>query len=156
LIEVVLLDIDGVLTDGAIYVDSSGKESKRILFEDIDAIFELKRVGLKIGFITGEDNDFCDYVYRRFSPDFLIKGCKDKLGGYKKLAKENGWDKNKVCYTGDSKKDIELLKFVGRSFVPSDCSAQVRNAAKKVLKTSRGKGVIQELAEILLGTTGFN
>ena len=151
MIEIVCLDIDGVLTDGAIYIDSSGKESKRILFEDIDAIFELKSAGLKIGFITGEDNTFCDYIDRRFSPDFLIKGCKDKLNGYKKIAKENGWDKNKVCYVGDSKKDIELLKFVGKSFAPSDSSALVKNAAKEVLKTARGKGVIRELVNKILG-----
>jgi YrbI family 3-deoxy-D-manno-octulosonate 8-phosphate phosphatase len=149
-IEVVCLDIDGVLTDGAIYVDSSGKESKRIIFEDIDAIFELKRAGLKIGFITGEDSEFCNYVYRRFSPDFLVKGCKDKLSEYKKLAEKNGWDKNKVCYAGDSKKDIELLKFVGKSFAPSDSSELVKNAAKEVLKAARGKGVIRELVNNIL------
>ena len=60
MINTVLLDIDGVLTDGAVYVSADGKETKRILFEDIDAIFALKRAGLKIGFITGEDNEFCD------------------------------------------------------------------------------------------------
>ena len=57
MIDTVLLDVDGVLTDGAVYVDSSGKETKRILFDDIDAVFELKRAGIKIGFITGEDNE---------------------------------------------------------------------------------------------------
>ena len=59
MIEAVFLDIDGVLTDGAIYVDASGNETKRILFDDIDAVFELKRAGLKIGFITGEETSFC-------------------------------------------------------------------------------------------------
>ena len=150
MIEVVFLDIDGVLTDGSVYVDSSGKETKRILFEDIDAIFELKRAGLKIGFITGEDNEFCDYVFKRFSPDFFIRGCKDKLSGFKKLAEENNFDKNATCYVGDSKKDIELLEFVGKSFAPSDSSAQVKNAAKQVLKASRGEGVIREMVEFIL------
>jgi len=149
-IEVVFLDIDGVLTDGSVYVDSSGTETKRILFDDIDAIFELKRAGLKIGFITGEDNEFCNYVYRRFSPDFFVKGCKDKLGAFKKLAEENGLDKNTVCYAGDSKKDIELLEFVGKSFAPSDSSDQVKNAAKQVLTASRGEGVIREMVEFIL------
>jgi YrbI family 3-deoxy-D-manno-octulosonate 8-phosphate phosphatase len=149
-IQFVFLDIDGVLTDGAVYVDSSGKESKRILFEDIDAIFELKRAGLKIGFITGEDNEFCDYVFKRFSPDYFIRGCKDKLNGFKKLAEEKNFDKNVTCYVGDSKKDIELLEFVGKSFAPSDSSAQVKNAVKQVLKASRGEGVIREMVENIL------
>ena len=151
MINTVLLDIDGILTDGALYVDSSGKETKRILFEDIDAIFELKRAGLKIGFITGEDGEFCDFVNERLDPDFIVRGCKDKLIGFKKLAEGNGLDKSKVCYAGDSKRDIELLKFVGQSFAPSDSSPQVRNAAKEVLNSARGQGVIRELADNLLG-----
>ena len=56
MIKVVLLDIDGVLTDGTVSVDSRGQESKTMSFDDIDAIFELKRNGIKIGFMTGEDN----------------------------------------------------------------------------------------------------
>ncbi len=72
--EAVFLDIDGILTDGSVYVDASGKETKRIQFDDIDAIFKLKRAGIKIGFITGEDNDFCQYVEKRFDPDFFSKG----------------------------------------------------------------------------------
>lgn len=145
-INTALFDIDGILTDGAVYVDSTGKETKKILFEDIDAIFDIKRSGLKIGFITGEDNEFCDYVNRRFSPDFIIRGCKDKLNGFKTLAAKYGLDKTQVCYAGDTKSDIELLKFVGESFAPADSSAAVKEAAKEVLTVSRGEGVIQEVA----------
>ncbi len=68
MIEVALFDIDGVLTDGMVYVDSEGKESKRISFDDIDAVFELKRAGVKVGFVTGEDNGFIKYVKKRFVP----------------------------------------------------------------------------------------
>ena len=71
MVSVVFFDIDGVLTDGSVYVDATGKETKRIQFDDIDAIFKLKREGIKVGFITGEDNDFCQYVKTRFNPDFF-------------------------------------------------------------------------------------
>ncbi len=152
-INTALFDIDGVLTDGAVYIDSMGKETKRILFEDIDAIFELKRGGLKIGFITGEENEFCDYVDRRFSPDFLVKGCKDKLNGFKMLADKYDLDKTLVCFVGDTKRDIELLKYVGNSFVPADSSLEVKNAAKEVLTVSRGKGVIREVVTKILRET---
>ena len=150
MINTVLLDIDGVLTDGAVYVSADRKETKRILFEDIDAIFALKRAGLKIGFITGEDNEFCDYVNRRFSPEFMVRGCKDKLNAYKRLAEENGLKREEVCYAGDSRKDAKLLEFIGQSFAPSDSAVQVKNAAKEVLKASRGEGVIRELADKIL------
>lgn len=148
--DVVFLDIDGVLTDGAVYVDTTGKETKRILFDDIDAIFELKRAGIKIGFITGEKNDFCRYVKERFSPDFFLDGCKDKLKAFKDLSEKHNLDKNKICYAGDSKKDIELLSFLEYSYTPSDSGKEVRNSAKTILETPRGHGVIRELAERIL------
>jgi YrbI family 3-deoxy-D-manno-octulosonate 8-phosphate phosphatase len=146
----VFLDIDGVLTDGAVYVDAAGKETKRILFDDIDAIFKLKRAGIKIGFITGEDNDFCEYVKNRFSPNFFIAGCKDKLAAFKKLAGEEGLDKNNVCYAGDAERDIELLKYVGHSFTPGDVDPVIKSSAKTVLRSSRGQGVIKELSNFIL------
>ena len=92
------VDIDGILTDGSVYVDASGNETKRILFDDIDAYFELKRSGLETGFITGENTGFCDYVNQRFFPDFFVRGCKDKLAGFKKLAAEHGLQKENPCY----------------------------------------------------------
>ena len=146
MIDAVFFDIDGVLTDGAVYVDAQGNETKKILFDDIDAIFELKRFGIKIGFITGEDTEFCQYVQRRFEPDFFFTGCKDKLAAFKKISGETRLDKKRVCYVGDSRKDIELLQFVEYSFVPSDVELKVRESSKIVLETPRGKGVIKEVA----------
>ncbi len=150
MISFVFFDIDGVLTDGAVYVDALGKETKRIHFDDIDAIFKLKRAGIKIGFITGENNDFCQYVKNRFSPDYFLSGCKDKLAAFKVLANEHNLDKKTVCYTGDSERDIELLKYVTHSFVPNDVDSKIKNSAKTVLKASRGQGVIKELSDLIL------
>jgi YrbI family 3-deoxy-D-manno-octulosonate 8-phosphate phosphatase len=149
-VDTVLLDVDGILTDGAVYVDSSGKETKRILFEDIDAIFDLKRAGVKIGFITGEDNEFCEYLKNRFAPDFFKAGCKNKLNAFKDLIKQVGLDLSNVCYAGDSKKDVELLGYLPMSFAPADANQSVKDAAKIVLKASRGQGVVREIANHVL------
>ncbi len=153
MVKVVLLDIDGVLTDGAVYVDSSGKESKRILFDDIDAVFAMKRAGLKVGFITGEDNEFCEFVKKRFDPDFFVAGCKDKLAACMNLMAEAGLDPESACYAGDSKKDIPLLEYLPLSFAPSDVIPAVKKAAKLVLDSGRGNGVVQEIADHVLAET---
>ena len=150
MIEAVFLDIDGILTDGAVYIDSSGNESKRIFFDDIDAVFELKRAGLKIGFITGEDTPFCQFVEKRFEPDFFMPGCKDKLSALKKILVESGLDKFQVCYAGDAKRDVPLLDFLPLSFVPSDVDDSIKAAAKVVLKSQRGRGVIKEITTHIL------
>ena len=76
MIKTVLLDIDGVLTNGKITVDSNGNELKTIDFKDIDAVFEFKRRGLLVGLITGEATPITEYFRRRFQPEFFTKAVK--------------------------------------------------------------------------------
>lgn len=143
-------DIDGVLTDGAVYIQENGTETKRITFDDIDAIFELKRAGVRIGFITGENNHFSDYVQRRFEPDFFISGCKDKLRGFQELAAQENLEFQNTCFVGDSQKDIELLSFLHYySFVPNDVNENVKKAACYIVPASRGNGVIRKVVEFI-------
>ena len=150
MIDALFLDVDGILTDGAVYVDATGNETKRILFDDIDAIFELKRAGIKIGFVTGEANRFCAYVRERFAPDFFLEGCNDKLAAVQQLIDEKSLDPSRIAYVGDSKKDIELLRYAPSSFTPADVDASVKRSAKFVLRAARGRGVIQEVAAYIL------
>ena len=116
----------------------------------IDGVPDLKRCGFKMGFITGEDTRFCDYVNQRFSPNFLVRGCKDKLAGFKKIVANFDLNKETSCYAGDSKKDIKLLEYVRLSYAPADAPPEVRSAAKKTLLASRGQGVIREMANNIL------
>lgn len=150
MIEFAFFDIDCVLTDGVEYFDSNGLETKKISFDDIDAIFELKRSGIRIGFITGEDNNFADYVRKRFSPDYFAAGCKDKLSYFKTLEKSGEIDKTKACFVGDSKKGIELSRYIYYSFTPSNVDDEIKNTAKFVTNAVKGKGVIKEATRFIL------
>ncbi len=150
MISVVLLDIDGVLTDGAVTITPDGAESKRIRFDDVDAIFSMKRAGLKLGFITAEDSPFVGFVRNRFEPDYVLAGCKDKLAGFQDMAGKEGLKESEVCFVGDSAKDIALLDRLDVSFCPSDVPVEVRAAAKTVLSVPRGGGVVAEVARRLL------
>ena len=151
MIETALFDIDGILTDGTVTIDSSGSETKRICFDDIDAVFELKRAGVKIGFLTGESNNFTKYVRERFLPDFFIDGCKDKLSGFNSLVREFNLDVSKTAYVGDSKKDVDLLNHVPFSFAPSDALPAAQKVAKVVLRSRRGEGVVREFVDFFFG-----
>jgi D-sedoheptulose 7-phosphate isomerase len=158
IIENAFFDIDGVLTDGAVYVNADGIESKRIVFDDIDAIFELKRAGVKIGFVTGENNSFTEYVRKRFAPEFFSSGCHDKLSWFRGLINREGLKAETSCFVGDSKKDVDLLRFLDFSFVPANVDEQIKAAAKFVLKSPRGGGAIKETAEFIFqknSTTSF-
>jgi YrbI family 3-deoxy-D-manno-octulosonate 8-phosphate phosphatase len=154
-IKAVLLDIDGVLTDGTVLVDPAGGESKRISFDDIDAFFRIRRAGIAIGFLTGESTPFCDYVARRFEPDFFERGCKDKVAAAKALLSARGLSPEQVCFVGDSLHDQPLLEYLPNSFVPMDVSDEVKVSAKHILPAERGKGVVKALASLLVPVSGL-
>lgn len=149
MINVALFDVDGVLTDGAVWIDSRGEEIKRILFDDIDALFALKRAGIKIGFITGENTAFCDYLEKRFSPHYFIRGCKNKLESFKEIEKNDQLCPDSVCFVGDSFKDRELLKYLTHGIAPADAPEEVIQSAKIKLQSVRGKGVVRESSQYI-------
>jgi D-sedoheptulose 7-phosphate isomerase len=151
MIKAAFFDIDGVLTDGKVSINSAGEESKTLSFEDIDALFRLNRAGIKIGFITGEDNGFTDFIKKRFPSDYFIAGCKDKLGAFKALMNDAPFTASEACFLGDSDKDIELLGYLEHSYVPADVSLDVKAAAGTTLRSKRGAGAVRELAGIVLG-----
>ena len=85
MIELVAFDIDGVITDGTVIVDSDGLEQKQINLKDIDAIFELHRRGFKLAAITGENTKIVGYFEKRFPWDFFYRGNKSKKAAMQRM-----------------------------------------------------------------------
>jgi len=148
-IELVIFDIDGVLTDGNILVDSQGREQKRINIKDIDAIFEMKRRGYRLAAVTGENTEIVSYFHNRFPWDHFYCGCKKKLETVQSLASELGVSMEQVAYIGDGKYDLEILPYVGLSVCPADAIREARLKADIVLHRAGGDGCVWELLEIL-------
>ena len=149
MIKAVLLDIDGVLTNGKITVDSNGNELKTIDFKDIDAVFEFKRRGLLVGLITGEATPITEYFRRRFEPEFFYKGCKNKPEALSEILGKTGFTADEVCYVGDGKYDIPVMKLVKFSACPANAISDVKKTAKMQLEHCGGDGCIWELLEKL-------
>ena len=149
MIKLVLLDIDGVLTDGRVTVDALGSESKTIHFHDIDAVFELKRRGYKVGFLTGEATPVTEYFRRRFKPDYFYNGCKDKPAALAEILADCGCRPEETCYVGDGKYDIAMMRLVGLSACPADAISEVRALAHMRLSAKGGEGCVWELLERL-------
>ena len=149
MIKAVLLDIDGVLTNGKITVDSNGNELKTIDFKDIDAVFEFKRRGLKIGLITGEATPITGYFRNRFQPDYFYTGCKNKPEALMEILEKTGFTAEEICYVGDGKYDVAIIKLVKYSACPANAISEVKKAAKMQLEHTGGDGCIWELLEKL-------
>jgi YrbI family 3-deoxy-D-manno-octulosonate 8-phosphate phosphatase len=149
MIKLVLLDIDGVLTDGKVTVDSNGNEYKTINFKDIDAVFEMKRRKLLVGLITGESTPITLVFKERFKPDFFYNGCKHKLEAVQKILKQTGISAENVCYVGDSKHDLEVMKLVKFSACPSSAILKVKKLAKIKLRACGGEGCVWEILGLI-------
>lgn len=145
LITLIVLDIDGVFTSGTILIDKDGNEFKSISFKDIDAYFRLKQKGYTIGFITGEDTPIVDYFEKRFSPDFLLRACKDKLSALRMLATKYKIKLEAIAYCGDSYSDVAALQACGFGFAPRNCSETVKRVVHYLLSEDGGRGVIESL-----------
>lgn len=149
MVELVIFDIDGVLTDGSILVDSQGREQKRINIKDIDAIFELKRRGYRLAAVTGEDTEIVSYFRDRFPWDHFYSGCKKKLETVLLLTSELGLSMSQIAYVGDGKYDLEILSHVGLSVCPADAIREAQIQANVVLRRAGGEGCVWELLSVL-------
>lgn len=149
MIELVIFDIDGVLTDGSILVDSQGREQKRVNIKDIDAIFELKQRGFRLAAVTGENTEIVQYFRNRFPWDHFYSGCKNKLKIIRELVEEQGLAMEQVAYIGDGKYDLEILPHAGLSVCPADAIREARLQADVVLHRAGGEGCVWELLSIL-------
>jgi len=149
MIKLVVLDIDGVITDGKVQIDSKGHESKNIDFKDIDAIFEIKREGYKLGIITGESTPINMHIIRRFKPDFFYISCRDKISAVKEIMNKNGYKIEEICFVGDGKYDIDAVEYVGLGVCPNNAVENVKKIADIILNSNGGDGCIAELINIL-------
>lgn len=149
MIELIVFDIDGVITDGTVIIDSDGREQKQISLKDIDAIFELHRRGYKLAAITGEDTEIVGYFERRFPWEYFYRGNKTKKETMRLIEENTGISREKICYVGDGKYDVEPLTYAGLGLCPANAIDRAKHAADIILQNDGGKGCLWEMVSIL-------
>lgn len=149
MVELIVFDIDGVITDGSVIVDSNGAEQKQVNLKDIDAIFELHRRGYKLAAITGEDTEIVDYFEKRFPWEYFYRGNKTKKETMQQIEAGTGVARENICYIGDGKYDVEPLTYAGLGVCPANAIDRAKNAADIILQNDGGKGCIWELISVL-------
>lgn len=150
MIRVLALDIDGVLTDGKVTLDETGRELKTLSYRDIDAVFAARSRGVQVVLVTGEASQWVDMVARRLEIGLVFREAKNKSQAVRALCRDLGVDLKQVCYVGDSRRDAEVLSIVGLGLAPADAAQEARTAAHRVLKQPGGNGAVAEAVEIVL------
>lgn len=150
LIRLLVLDVDGILTDGKIIYDSTGAETKAFCVSDGIGITALIKAGIKVAIITGRDSPMVKRRADELGIAHLIQGRDDKLTALKELAERLNLSLSDCLYMGDDLPDVSAIKAakVGVS-VPNGC-LQAQKFADYTTKRFGGDGAVREISELIL------
>lgn len=149
-IKMVLLDVDGVMTDGGIYYSGDGVEMKRFDAHDGYGVALARERGLKIGIISGRTTPAVEARMKDLQIDELIQGSSDKVASLKEIQKRHRFEAEEIAFMGDDLFDIPLLKMVGLSAAPRNARPEVLEAVDVVTRAEGGNGAVREFIELIL------
>jgi len=149
-IRLLLLDVDGVLTDGQIIIDDQGVESKHFDVRDGQGISLLKRAGVDVGFITGRTSKIVQLRARELGIQIVYQGIQDKRDAYDKIKDRCGLKDHQIAYVGDDIIDLPILRRAGLAITVKDGWSGLRRLVDYVTEASGGRGAVREVAELLL------
>ena len=150
--KLIVLDIDGVITDG---FERLGEEEaaagyKQISFQDLDAVYAARVAGFQFALLTAEDNAMVRRIASRFGIEDVCAGQKDKLQGIEAIGAQHQLKTEQICYIGDSDRDARAFPACGLSFTPANGGSQARWQATFTLHRCGGQGAVAEAIEIIL------
>tara|TARA_A100001388_G_scaffold274886_1_gene259339 strand:+ start:3177 stop:3725 length:549 start_codon:yes stop_codon:yes gene_type:complete len=149
-IKLLVLDVDGVLTDGLIYIDTQGNETKRFNVKDGLGIKLLQEAGIKIALISGGKSESAIHRAKMLNIKYYYFEVKNKLEVLEDLKNILRIKDSEVLFVGDDLNDLAVKSSVGIFAVPNDGVKAVRDNADLILSKGGGKGAIRELSELIL------
>jgi 3-deoxy-D-manno-octulosonate 8-phosphate phosphatase (KDO 8-P phosphatase) len=149
-IELLLLDVDGVLTDGVIAIDDVGAETKHFHVRDGAAVSFWQKAGKHVAILSGRSASAVDHRAGELGIDLVIQGAADKSEPFRALLAGLGLEPRQVCYMGDDLADLPVLAAVGLAACPADAVTEVRRAAHVVTSSPGGRGAVREVVELVL------
>lgn len=153
-IKAIFFDVDGVLTDGKIIYDETGREIKNFNVKDGQIISHLKKAGIVTGAISGRESGATTKRCSELKLDFCHQGILDKASAFEKLVKHYNLKAKEVAFIGDDINDLPVLRLVGLSVCPADTFDYIKERVDLVTVAKGGKGVLREVADLILSAKG--
>lgn len=153
-IKLLLLDVDGVMTDGRIIFDSNGVESKFFNVKDGHGIKLLQRVGIEVGIISGRKSEVVANRAAELGITRVFQGALDKFSIYCEILRDTGLDDCRIAFMGDDIIDIPVLRRVGFAAAPADAVEEVLPYVHFVARNKGGWGAVRELCDLILKEQG--
>lgn len=155
-IRMLVLDVDGVLTDGRLYFDNEGNEMKAFSTRDGLGLRCLQRCGIELALITGRQSDIVDRRAEQLGIVHVYQGRNDKLDVLIELLEKTGIDEKQVCYAGDDWVDLAVLGRVGLAVTVHDADKIVKNRVHWVTSRDGGRGAVREICNLILAAQGLD
>lgn len=149
-VELILSDVDGVLTDGGILFDNQGIEIKKFHTRDGLGIKLWQRAGFKFGVLTARTSHIVKVRAGELGIDIVRQGFENKVQVAQEILKELQLTPEQCCFIGDDLTDLPLIRYVGLGVAVADAASEVRGAADHVTKLPGGHGCVRELIELVL------
>jgi 3-deoxy-D-manno-octulosonate 8-phosphate phosphatase (KDO 8-P phosphatase) len=153
-VRLVLLDSDGVLTDGRIIVTSDGAEARAFDVRDGHGIRMGQAAGLSFGVISGRSSPALTSRAEELEFDEIHQGVHDKLALVRELVAKLALAPADVCFVGDDLIDIPAMRYCGLAVAPADAMEEVRQVAHHVTRRAGGRGAVREVVDLLLRAGG--
>jgi 3-deoxy-D-manno-octulosonate 8-phosphate phosphatase (KDO 8-P phosphatase) len=153
-IEFLVLDVDGVLTDGGIVLGGSGLELKEFHVRDGSGLKVWHDCGKRTGLVTGRRSAAVDARAKELGIGFVVQGAGDKWAAFREMLTAAGIGAEAVCCVGDDLPDLPLLEDCGLAVAPGDACPQARAAAHYITRTAGGRGAVRETVELILRSQG--
>ncbi|MBM4331437.1 MAG: HAD-IIIA family hydrolase [Deltaproteobacteria bacterium] len=153
-IRLLLLDVDGVLTDGRIVYDGRGQELKSFDIKDGQGIKLLQQAGLKVGILSGRKSSAVNLRARELGIDLLLQKALDKAKALEKIIRKGNIRAEQICFVGDDLVDLPVFSRVGFAVAVADSVKEVKENAHYITHCPGGRGAVREVCELILKVQG--
>lgn len=154
-IKLLVLDVDGTLTDGGLYLDSTGNETKKFSVRDGAGLALARGAGIKVMILTGRESEPVNRRARELNLDYVFQGCKDKGRFLADFMAQNHYEKEDVAYVGDDWNDLAAMGLCGFTACPADAAAEVADLVSFRCPHAGGFGAVRDAVEYILKHEGL-
>ena len=149
-LKLILTDVDGVMTDGSIFIMPGGEEARVFNVRDGYGVLLAHAAGIETGIITGRSSNAVTERARTLGMSVVKQGSLDKIRLFEEILKEKALEPQEVAYIGDDYPDLPILQRVGLSGTPADAPLALKEAAFMIMENAGGRGALREFIESIL------
>lgn len=153
--KLLVLDVDGTLTDGGLYLDSTGNETKKFSVKDGAGLVIARAAGIQVMILTGRESVPVKRRAEELHLEYCVQNCKNKSAYLSDFMAQNGFTSEQLAYVGDDWNDLAAMKLCGFVACPADAAPEVKAVANYVCPQKGGEGAVRGAVEKLLKDAGI-